>query len=910
MYFPEYDDETEIGPPSLVNNDNEKPIEGTEEGNTFWGNLREIWGAIQTTLDAMNNPFAGDDISDADADTAYNAITTEYERLLTTYYKCGDDDKSCSDSAGIPEYITWTPPRKEKKASSGRDATFTNESQVSQLTEGSPFGSQMTSQDDITKEEVAAALSPGKTKSLINSSSISNSPPFRRTIDDFPTINYYTTPLSRQSSRDKLDSGVSLGTIANKSIIQGALEEESDADKLAIQTVATSILSDVFRQEKMDVLKALARGDASKVYKLIAKILYRQNVPIDVRNEAQRGKSNEGQMREIWGSSITDFAKSAEAKCYLCGGQIVPYIPNKKAAGGARQGGQPEMEHKLPCAVFYAKFAFIYTCFSNELTAWRTYVANLDDNYTRLKEYYIRMNSSDGTFNAKNDLGIMYTDIKNVFLRSLGEDNSKYKNLDLFLDIVLPAYLSEFAYSHHLCNRLKSNHDLNDDTKLDNYYKGLQAILNMSSSGCNKTASTGILHPACIDSDICNGERAAIYAGLFPNKKDWIKNRKENVKAQMNSLNIFATEYAKNAKTTEKRMILHTIKEIIRTMKIPIASDKNVKKKEIKQMNAQARIIAQGLNLYSADVVDASNFLDQLNKDKIKGDERDRSKDKAIDRINIYLDRIHIIFEHAYDKPTNIESQLKNAYVSPKIKIQIYNNAKNYYDKLNAILDDVNYKIRTMNMTLSDEDNQIISECENSVGSLSNILTKYQEKIPEWKRQNEPIPMGRQSSATATFLGIQKPGQKSALKRQQNKEANAMELAEIQKPRKNIALEKKKKEEEANVKKRAEMEAKKRAEAKRQAEAIRQANAERLVEAERLAEAKKRAAIREREERAAKNTADARNMDTNKRRKLLGGGAGKTRKLKRRPRKTTKRVGQQKRTIKRKYRSHKNTRRR
>ena len=387
MYFPENDDETEIGPPSLVNNDNEKPIEGTEEGNTFWGNLREIWGAIQTTLDAMNNPFAGDDISDAgddisdaEADVAYDEITTEYAILLATYYDCGDG-KACSDSAGIPTFIMFTP-QKKKKDSPDRDGTFTGESQ---LTEGSPVGSQMLLQDDITREEeeeVAPPLTPTKSESLINGR-ISNSPPSISKIG-VSTINYYTTPLSRQSTGEKLDSGVSVGTIANKSIIQGALEEESEADKLAIQTVATSILSDVFRQEKMDVVKALARGDASKVYKLIAKILYRQNVPIDVRNEAQRGKSNEGQMREIWGSDITDFAKSAEAKCYLCGGQIVPYIPNKKAAGGERQGGKPEMEHKLPCAVFYARFAFIYTCFSNELTAWRTYVANLDDNYTRL----------------------------------------------------------------------------------------------------------------------------------------------------------------------------------------------------------------------------------------------------------------------------------------------------------------------------------------------------------------------------------------------------------------------------------------------------------------------------------------------------------------------------------------------
>jgi hypothetical protein len=324
-------------------------------------------------------------------------------------------------------------------------------------------------------------------------------------------------------------------------------------------------------------------------------------------------------------------------------------------------------------------------------------------------------------------------------------------------------------------------------------------------------------------------------------------------------------------------------------MKIPIASGK-VTKKEIKQMNAQARIISQGLNSSSIDVVGASNFLDQLNKDVITGDERDRSKDKAIDRINIYLDRIHIIFENAYHKPTNIESQLKNAYVSPKIKIQIYDNTKNYYDKLKAILDNVNDKILTMKMKLADDDNEIISECENSVGSLSNILTKYQEKKDEWPMQNEPIPMGRvpQSSATA---GREKAKKKIALEKQKN--ANAMERADAERQ---LAIR------EANDKRIAE--GKRRNEEKRQKAAKMRAEAKKQEEAKRLELERLELERQQIEER------DARDARADKRRKLLGGGAGKTRKLKRRPRKTIKRGGKRKRTIKRRPKSRKNTRRR
>ena len=65
MYFPENDDETEIDDRSLVDNDTRQP----GVGNTFLGN---IWATIERTLDVMNNPFAGDDISEDEANNAYN----------------------------------------------------------------------------------------------------------------------------------------------------------------------------------------------------------------------------------------------------------------------------------------------------------------------------------------------------------------------------------------------------------------------------------------------------------------------------------------------------------------------------------------------------------------------------------------------------------------------------------------------------------------------------------------------------------------------------------------------------------------------------------------------------------------------------------------------------------------------
>ena len=837
MYFPENDDETEIDDRSLVDNDTRQP----GVGNTFLGN---IWATIERTLDVMNNPFAGDDISEDEANNAYNTITNEYARLLAKYYNCGDDETPC-----------LTPTQTDSSRQS-KSTPPTGQSYYSQLT-SSTFGSPGDFLGDVLNEEPASPLTQAESQSWINSSS--DSPPNIGTFG-LTSSGYSTPPLSSQSPGDKIDTGATHASSASKSIIAKALEEESKSDKLAIESVATSILSGLFRQENTDVKKALARGDASKMYKIIAKILYKQNVPINVRSGAQRGKSNEGQMSEIWGSRITDFAKSKEAKCYLCGGQIVPFNEG---------GGRPEMEHKLPCAVFYAKFAFIYSCFANEVTAWRTYVTNLPDR-SLLMEYYKLMNSSSDVFN-KVRLSEMYQRIKAEFLSRLDRSNFDATNLNLFINFVLPAYLSEFAYSHHLCNQLKSNHDLSTEPNLSNYYTGLQAILNGEDGTCDKRASKN-LKPACIDIVFCSAERSAILAGL----RGKIGLRKTNVQAQMTYLDLFASEYAKESKTTETRMILHTIKETIRTIEVSRASAGKITQKEIKQMNVQARMIAQGLLL---NTMDASNFLGQLKKDNITGtEESERLQNKARNRINIYLDRIHQIFENVFDTPEDIKRQLNNAYVSPAIKIRIYNNTNSYYNVLNGILDNINYKIDKLRITRISlgDNNEMLIECESFVSNLkTNIIEKYQEKISEWENPTDV--------ATSTLLGIQKPRQKIGSEKQKKKQPVATLDTEM-----NVTAE--------NALNTAGL--------KRRRPVIKLTDDEvQILEAEKR-EALKQKAIQQNRDRVERAQAKDK-FDGGRRRQVR-----KTRKLKRRAQKITKRIGRRNRTIKRKHRSRKKTRRR
>ena len=723
------DEPIEEGDPSFIYEDTGLP----PTGNIFWTTLANIWGAITVTFDNLYEPFAADD------DTVSVNIKNDYNEFVKDKLEFHDgkadtcettpQGKNAERNATYSDLTMGSPGLLHVKSQRESQSDSQGESQRewSQVTASQQWSQPLMDDADMKVDDTQEAQPVPDKDTLDKIISKSSS---GKTAATHPTLEETTVDFVNDSSGKTAATHPTLDNGGLKHIIQ----EESYETKREIQSVATSVLSGLFAAEKMNVGKLLAGGDASKVYKAIANILYKQNVVIDVREGAARGKSNEGQMREVWGSVITDYAKSDQAKCYLCGGQIVPFRQST-SAGGPRQGGQPEMEHKLPCAVFYAKFAFIYSCFAAELVAWRTYVANLNEN-SRLMDYYILMNSNDAGFD-KTELNAMYKSISADFLKSFDNKRFDATNLELFVKFVLPAYLSEFAYAHHLCNQLKSNHDLSDTAKLQNYYEGLVAILNMSGTDCDISASKN-LKAACLNRDICREERNAIIAALFPKKTVAITSRKDNVQEQNNYLQGFAREYAKVSQTTEKRMILHTIKETIKMMKVPIPSGK-VTKKAVIQMNGQARIIAQGLQPITKEVRDFLNAMDEF-KNNDNGTPSSRLLQKSKDKLRVYLDRTHQIFENACDAINNIRSQLQNAYVDPDIKTRIYKNAREYNNILSNILDRVDNNVNILKillgklkltLELEDDDDEMLIECRDVVDGLNANLDNYADKNPE-----------------------------------------------------------------------------------------------------------------------------------------------------------------------------------
>ena len=765
------DDDYEIGHSSLVDDEaSTLPEPDTKEGANFWGYMTGIWSTIERNMNNLYTyVFAQNDVFDENddnniSDTETDTIIADYQAIVNNELGHWDDDTDCLLGMEITSSKTIKAASQgASKAASQGDSQGASFSQLTATT--APDSPSTTTYVDTEKGRGTGESAATDVSALSNraTSSAENSPKYRSVFEMGAFDEAGSSPPAEEAddeystgSTNTLQSGTSSTRNIKSSSIKNIIDEikkdaedESQPAQLVLLTVATTNLSKLLN---IDVEKALSSGNASMLYKAIAKILYnKQPVAIDVRDAAARGKSNEGQMRDVWGSRITDFAKSADATCYLCGGQIVPSFPG---------GGRPEMEHKLPCAVFYAKFAFIYTCFANELGKWRNYVADLNDD-ALLMEYYMAMNSSAQSFNKDNVLNGVYAKISNDFLTKLGSpDLNKLddelsiddKTLKLFINIVLPAYLSEFAYSHHLCNQLKSNYDLSDEDNLNKYYRALVVMVNKNGKECNMKEPYNIQKPACPKGRLCNAERGAIIAGL--KGVGVLDLRKNNVKAQMVTLNTYALSYANQAKKTQKRMILHTITETIKVMQIPIASDKNITIRAAKQMNIQAKEVSAGL---ATNIKKAREFLQTI--PVLTGGRSGRLKQFNEDKLRLYLDRTYQIFEDGIDIPNSITSQLKNTYIYPYLKIQIYDRTQDYITELHKILTQLYTSITNINLdvALPQDDIDKLTECKIFVLTdlRENIIFKYNVKIDELKG----IEAARQDAlkSSSSFISVKPP---------------------------------------------------------------------------------------------------------------------------------------------------------
>ena len=584
---------------------------------------------------------------------------------------------------------------------------------------GTPTKKATPSASEQSPASPESSTGSGSTASSIRSRSLQEDPQFKSNLGIVPAE---MTPLDEHET----------------------LMKNSDNVSLAFHSVGLSVLSQKLRGDNMKNLEELfKKGKASNVYKVLANILFRRNVEIDVRKEAEHGKPAEKQMREVWGNLVTDNAKAhGKTMCYLCGGPIV------NVAGGV----SPEMEHKLPCAVYYGSFDSIYRTYGEILLKWLYF---LEQQPNEALELYTTINGTGGTQSSFSGY-IVVTDafdkLYSAFLGWLDMDDNKNQG-SLFTQserdsfkYTLNAYMNEFAYSHHFCNQLKSNHDLGDNKVCEEYFNAL----NLAASKKDIKSINGFVAALPIP-EKANQEWDNIRGGLGITAEETngtnVETRKASVIAQMNYIKKIASDHANELNLTKKRSMIRAIKEIIRNSK-PIDAaamsgqdGKKVTKKVRKMLNSQATNIVHDMVVNTNisepnqnNATKASVFLNML-KALPEGPEgvrtsvgtpasgRQRPKlvaDIVKNVLPYYVDNATTILQNAYDMPINAKRSLDSPFVLPIVKNKIKHRLSEYANNLSDIV--INLNTRLENFKVNNEDwSALMSQANVMIANMKNI---------------------------------------------------------------------------------------------------------------------------------------------------------------------------------------------
>jgi len=769
------DNESETGSASIPIGNARPPIPKTQNNNDEDEWSEAEWIDILKDIDEGNEKLDLNTISD----NVFDEVDKEYKGILEKQLK--NCDTCCTAPPTPPSAVRGTP------------TTYSQLSPMSETQPGWSVSPNTRARADSVTSQSQGYSQPVPFSPLINQQPISRSASFQGSMQapigrsaSFQSMQHGTPQKSQPSVTTSI---VSKSFGKNKEISQqlnGDITHDdwtSDKVSLAFHSVGLSVLSKELKTKNIKNLDKMFRdGNASQVYKIIANILYQQNVEIDVRREAEHGKGAEKQMREVWGNIVTNKAKTNNTRCYLCGG---PISNTTKVS--------PEMEHKLPCAVFYGSFDSIYRLHGEILLKW---VYFLDVNDTQIMQLYntINVNMNNITANATS----FNTDQTNTLFDALYEMFILWLNNNqgsLFtteekesFKYTLNAYLNEFAYAHHFCNQLKSNHDLSDDTTCTKYFNALEK----AASEENVDAGNVIIRSALPKKNKADDEWNNIHAGLglVNGKATYLETRKKSVLDQMKYINSIKERHAKNIKLTKKRAILRSIKEIIRNSS-PIRdgsgiSGKKMTKKEIKLINTRAINIAfdMVINTYKPEaeqtnITRADIFMKMIeNFPKDPDDVRNeagvlptgRMKNKLITPIKdtilpSYVDNAISIFQNAFDVPSTAGPSISSLSVRQEVKDRIKTRLHVYAEILNNLKDKLNERLnsfRVENMTWTNNQGEINNLIDymyklsgKERGETLLGIKETDEKDPpsnENSQENDDVTLGSSSEAETEIV--------------------------------------------------------------------------------------------------------------------------------------------------------------
>ena len=177
------------------------------------------------------------------------------------------------------------------------------------------------------------------------------------------------------------------------------------------KTPLTDLIINFINKKENSVLKELNIEDISPDYnKKLQRCFDKANITgIKIRDASCDFIKEENQMKDIWGNTVTDYAKSKNACCYLCNVKIVERAP-------------PEMEHKIVCPIVFTQFLHYNRLkklyFTGDNTArsifmlWSDFKRQHDDS---LKNLYMLINCSPNTKYPKNNIDTKFNNIFEEF---------------------------------------------------------------------------------------------------------------------------------------------------------------------------------------------------------------------------------------------------------------------------------------------------------------------------------------------------------------------------------------------------------------------------------------------------------------------------------------------------------------
>lgn len=296
-----------------------------------------------------------------------------------------------------------------------------------------------------------------------------------------------------------------------------------------------------------------------------------------LRVQFERGFDTDKQFSNVWGS-VTNL--SAKKKCcYLCGGDLITV--DKVVS--------PEMEHKLPSLEFYTKVHNINQKHPNLLMKWTNYV---DKNPIKIQTLYNNINCNLEIWSKKTidktDPIQKVADQIAVQLKSfqtdeyLDEQTAENKEFIALLKI----HLMEFAYSHHTCNQIKENDNLNTPSSRTKYLNNIHTAVTYGSFPTKGLLNTNsLLRETQIIRDQINNQVVR-------------NNRNVIIGSHMDLMKTFIEEYAvlfedstsrtkqRNAKMNYllKKIMTQSIKD---TLNYVIGFKQNEKNKKLDAIRAQ-----------------------------------------------------------------------------------------------------------------------------------------------------------------------------------------------------------------------------------------------------------------------------------------------------------------------------------